>query len=313
MIGSHFGDSGVNNEPQHAPIPQQITDLEQVYFEHFDILVEAEKRLGWVTERLASISEHAYERIASEVQLSDFLFKDVGSYKDRVCFIADNLLSSPLAPFRSSQFDILAPEFRAVDNLYRYNHDTDREEFTRRARTACEACSPLKVWAALQSHHNPRAQNLQAAREHANVLGGQLLPHLYSRYGRYHQSESRPVEMKVVKGKVEICIHIYSEKDFNGRRRFNSGSMLRDFGKAVDFALRQTWPDKMLECGQRLFDLCGDYECDRRILVSRERINLGSGVEIVTGFQQFKLYLPQEIAAALNMFIAEYGEPPKDR
>lgn len=292
--------------------PQTVIELDRIFFEHFDLVAQVESNLIGLASKIRRATGNTYIRLKAEVELMDFIRKEAFSYRDWVKTIASRELSEPLAPFNADEIKVLEREFDQLLDVYRRSSDGDPVRLVVQARQACEACAPLKVWAELKRHHDPGAQNRAAAREQASALGRELLPDVYYPYG-WRRQQAASTEMKIVKGRVEVCLRVSSEADWAGKgRHLRDDSTLRTFGQAMNFALHQVEPDRTFVCGQRLLGLCQSYEMRRRELVSRERINLGDGVDIVVGFNNFKLYLPQEIAAALNVFVAEHGQPPKD-
>lgn len=294
------------NAPSH--VPQSILELDKIYFAHFDALHEAQVALDSIRNRLCGAMDYDHERIETDVELRDFLDEDIERYVRRVRSIAKEELSEPLAPFEADNIKILEAELRQVSEVHRQVYDRKPQDVVEAARAACAACSPVKVWQALKKHHDPAAQNRVAAMIHANALGRELAPHLY-RSGYGYRPEA-PKEMKIVKGRAEVCLWVHTEKRWSGRgRRFANDSTVRTFAKAMDFALQQGNPGSAFTCGRNLLALCNAYQASQRELISRERINLQDGVDIVAGFEQFKLYLPLDIASSLNLFIAEYGNP----
>lgn len=297
---------------EQSDVPAVVIELEEIFHEHFEAVVASAGVLGSISGRLSAVTGRQVESIKSEVRVFDFLHHDVGDYVRRVKAVAAVALSAPLSPFEANELEVLVEEIDKVEEAARHSYDLDAHAMARRARPLLARCSPLKVWRALKAHHDPAAQNRVAATQQANTLGRTLAPHLFSP-AYYRRGSQDPVEMKIVKGKVEVVLDVYTEKSWSSSKRtLSSSANVNDFAGGMDFALRQIHPDRAFVCGTRLMALCGDYRVNRRCVISRERIELGDGVHLVTGYQHFKLYLPQEVAAALNLFVAEYGTPSSE-
>lgn len=287
--------------------PSRIGELDALFFDHLETVISVSGQLEEIGRRMVEVTSDRYADIKSSVSLDDFLAHDVAKYQKQVRHIAAEELSTPLAPFKANSIEVLEKEFEKVNHIYRYSHETERRQLLKRAREACALVSPLRVWEALKAHHDPEAQNRVAAEEHARVLGYQLAPQIYAR-NSWNRSLS-PAEMKIVKGRVEIPISVYTDTGWGSKeRRWGDNRGLRDFGKAMNFALDQLEPEACHPCGTRLVALCDAYMMNQRPVVSRERIDLGGGADVIAGFKEFKLYLPQDIAGKLNLFLAQYGQ-----
>ena len=290
-------------------VPDSITKLDALFFEHFDAVVETVERFSAIASRINEICGERHERVHADISFSDFVNRDFEEYHRRVRYIACQEFSTPLAPFLAHEIHVLTDEIKAVSEAWRKSYDGDGRDAVKEIRMAMERCSPARLWASLAEHFNPDEQNRAAAQTHAAVLGRQLLPQRYAWYG-HQRAAGADQDIKIVKGRVEICIDVHTEQRWSGRgREMRNCGLLREFAKAMDFALAQTHGASRPQCGAELGILADAYQMDRKELVSRERIDLGDGCEVVAGFQKFKLYLPQEVAGTLNMFLAEYGKP----
>lgn len=293
-----------------SDVPAAVSELEAIFHEHFEATVALSDVLGSITDRINAVAGCQHVSIKSEVRVDDFLHYDVDRYVRWVKRIAAETLSAPLAPFKADEIEVLSEEMGDLKEIARHCYGGDDHTLARRARPLLAKCSPLSVWRALKVHHNPTVQNRAAAEKQANALGQVLAPHLFSLYD-WRRSKGA-VEMKIVKGKVEVILNVQTEKNWSGTERELISSVdLRNFACAMDFALRQIHQGRTFRCGTGLMELADDYGSHRRNVVSRERIDLGDGVHIVIGHQRFKLYLPQDIAASINLFVAEYGSPVK--
>lgn len=213
-------------------------------------------------------------------------------YTDRVVAYARKVFSSEGAPFKGNLDDYKKGLHRAVQRTYMNNG-----EYADRAHVLVSIYSPIAAWKEIAKQFDPDAQ-----RKAENIKAARVIR------GAFGMLRGDDTQMRVVKGRAEVSIQVWTEEGPKGRR-FGYQSSITDVGKS----LQQFAADAGLagaRFGTRFAELCQELGYGGgRPIISRERVDLGDGADVVLGYSAFKLYLPLEIAGMINMFLAEYPQP----
>lgn len=273
--------------------PESITILEQAFFEELDLRAEITEKVRALGAKIKSACSSGRDTGIDVEPTYDMLDR----YLERVEEVARVTFSTQLAPFnveRAWTRDVIS-EARDALHLDRYSGDRDPSQ-------ALRAASPKALWRAIAKNYDPAAQEKAQIRKDAEVLARKmgLLNRSYT--------ESGPRSFKIVKGLVEIPITVYTEKRWYERRVMEGDvRTLAEFGHALAGALARTGDGSAASVGHEFASTIQSYAWGHREVVSRERIPLGFSCELVTMFREFKLYVSQDIAARINLFIAESG------
>lgn len=217
-------------------------------------------------------------------------------YVRRVEEYACHALSVEGAPFTASLRDARARGHELFSASYYRSHRQDSEVRDQQHQEVIEFFSPISLWREIYKSFDPAAQRRAANMKHAESIR--------SYFGMHRQSNP---EMRIVKGRIEVVIRIWAAIKRDGARRLAYNSKLHELGTAMQQVMIDNGVDSGF--GYAFDNLCQDLkEFGNRNIVSRERVNLGDGVDVVLGYEAFKLYLPQEFANAMNMFLAEYPQ-----
>lgn len=272
-------------------VPPEITALESVYRAQIQLCGEINTRAAALRRQLSSITGMEYERVEIEACIDRGFFQ---KQIERVTTVAHARLSTPTAAYEPGDRSWLNAAWEAHQNWYRREGDDNLPP-----EAVLGAFSPLALWLKCVEHHDPQAIENRAAR-----LDARTIAFAFGMIG--HRAEKRDQQMKVVKGRVEIAIDVYTSRDFGGDRRLNSDALSR-LGAAMEAA--------QLRCGggHQVIGRClkglGDrLHYGREYVISRKRVDLGGGADIVHGHNAFKLYLPTPVAQELNMYVAEYRD-----
>ncbi len=273
-------------------IPAAILTLESIYREEMALRVSTEERFAQLESRLRA-GEHGWSA-----------FIDVGGrtgigintdvlqrYLDRVTEYAKKAFSVEGAPFTGTLNEYTGELHHTVNRAF-HRAGQGSEALAK----LLDAYSPIRAWHAISKQHNPAAQRHAASRKAARTIRGH--------FGMLRGDDAA---MRTVKGRVEVSISVYTTLSSRGQRVLPYGSQLPGLGEALQQAMVDSGSGA--EFGRHFTGLCNEVtEYKSRPIISRERVDLGDGVDVVMGFNAFKLYLPLEIAGLINMFLAEYPE-----
>lgn len=154
---------------------------------------------------------------------------------------------------------------------------------------------PSAVWQQILAEYPPERVQAEAAQRaaHALVKGLRL---------------ARQPPMREVKGKVEIVMPVYPESYCNEPRiSYGCREELLTLQAALESFAHHALDDAQARAIEQARPVVQDLTRHGRVLVSRERLHLGAGIEVVTYKEQFKFYFPQDIAAALNAYVSQHA------
>lgn len=274
--------------------PEPIAILEQAFFEELDLRSEITEKVRALSAKISSACSSGRGTGIDVEPTYDMLDR----YVERVEEIARVTFSTQLAPFNVKRewTSNLISEVRDALHYSRYSGGID-------PTPALRAASPKALWSVIAKHYDPAAQEKAQIRKDAEILASRM--GLLNR----HYTGGGPRSFKIVKGLVEIPITVYTEKDWSQKKRVMEGDAryLVEFGDALTGALARTGDGSAASVGEAYASTIRTYAWGHREVVSRERIPLGHSCELVTTFREFKLYVPQDIAARINLFIAKSG------
>ncbi|OGU23760.1 MAG: hypothetical protein A2580_17915 [Hydrogenophilales bacterium RIFOXYD1_FULL_62_11] len=278
-------------------MPPEVLELDALYFAEFTLHQETSRKVRELKGRLQCLPGMKYESLDLLNGVSDSadIRKLVDGYATRIGQVAEARLSLPHAPFNHEQFRVMSDTRERIQDYHQDTCDLEtREENEKALLDFITSMRPLTVWDEYVKHFNPENQLLLQARRHAAVVNN---------YFSTYRGDPQP--MKIVRGCVELIVNVYCQKRFHGGREYD-GSWMRALGPALDTAMEMTRDGGEVLCfGDQLESLGNQFQRGRAVN-SRERIDLGDGASVVVGFEAFKLYLPQAIAARANLFVAEH-------
>lgn len=263
-----------------------VLELDAIFMAELDLIHQTACAYADLGRRLYALPGLQYERFTVDAEISRELIR---RYIDRTKELAIRHLSCETAPFDPSTDDLFEDEWEAWAEQYR------RSQAHVCVRDLAKAFRPLNAWALIVAQHDHDALERAAARADARKIAGYF--GILRDYGRQNQ------EMKIVRGRVEVAIRVYVEKNYRGEAQMRSDS-LGDLGQAIAATLARA--DRSPAIGYNLTAL--GRQLRNEAVVSRKRVDLGEGADIVQGFENFKLHLPMEVATALNVAIAEHRE-----
>lgn len=279
----------------NSDIPGPIIALEAAYRAELALRLEVEQKVDRINAVMNGGGYSKFGRIdiagRQGIAMSSCRFTEYGR---RVEEYARHALSSDGAPFTASLDDVLVDGGDLYRRKYRDGNRCDDAGRAQEQSEVEEFFSPIVLWLELYKAFDPAAQRRAANKKCAHKIR--------SEFGMLH---GRAPEMKVVKGRVEVVIRVWTRINFNSTRQLSYDSRLHELGDAMQQALLESGVDATF--GHKFSNLCRQlHEHSNRVIVSRERVHLGDGVDVVLGYEAFKLYLPQEIANTVNMFLSEY-------
>lgn len=272
--------------------PAAIVALEKVYRSEIALRLELGARLRALKVEYEAI-DAGMGYVPIKINQGDSIdlgHRELRAYIKRVEAFATRELSRNGAPFTGNLRDYsenASDAFDAHDERVGNGEATDLQ-------SVLDLYSPLNCWRAVAAQFNPDAQ-----RQVANV---QAAHRIRDEFGLYFN----PGSMKLVGGRVELQTRVYLHQNYHKERTLNYGDNLQKLGQALDQACAHA--GLQVSFGSCLSSWC--CHLTSTPVVSRKRIDLGDGVDLVLGYEHFKFYLPQPIAAAINTFLAEH---PTDR
>jgi len=292
---SAVADAAAAGANVNSDIPGPIIALEAAYRAELALRLEVEQKVDRINAEMngGGFSKFGQIDIAGRqgIAMSSCNFT---AYGRRVEEYARHALSVEGAPFTGSLDDVLTDGGDLYRRNYRGSYRCDEEKNEQGQRELIEFFSPITLWREIYKAFDPDAQRRAANKKCAHKIR--------SEFGMLH---GRAPEMKVVKGRVEVVIRVWTRINFNSTRQLSYDSRLHELGDAMQQALLESGVDATF--GHKFSNLCRQlHEHSNRVIVSRERVHLGDGVDVVLGYEAFKLYLPQEIANTVNMFLSEY-------
>ncbi len=268
-----------------APTPEVI-ELDAIFCAELALIEQTAKAYSSLGRRLHALPCMEYERFTVDAELDRELLT---RYIARTKALAVHHLSCSTAPFDPSTHDLFEDEWEVWRSCY-CQRDTKVT-----LREAAMSFRPLKAWERIVAQFDPVALERAGARLDARTIAGSF--GILRDYGRQN------AQMKIVRGRVEIPIRVYVEKNYRGVAHMR-GDSLHELGKAIAATLARAELSPAI--GHGLISL-GRQLCHAPV-VSRQRVDLGDGADIVQGYEHFKLYLPTGVAEALNIAIAEHRD-----
>ncbi|MEC4339858.1 hypothetical protein VPH13_14120 [Stenotrophomonas pavanii] len=292
---SAVADAAAVGANANSDIPAPIIALEAAYRAEIALRMEVDQKVDRINAEMngGGFTKFGQIDIAGRhgIAMSSCNFT---AYGRRVEEYARHALSIEGAPFTASLDDVLVDGGDLYRRKYRGGNRCDDAVRAREQAEVVEFFSPIVLWREIHKAFDPEAQRRAANKECAHKIR--------SEFGMLH---GRAPEMKVVKGRVEVVIRVWTRINFNSTRQLSYDSRLHELGDAIQQALLESGVDATF--GHKFSNLCRQlHEHSNRVIVSRERVHLGDGVDVVLGYEAFKLYLPQEIANTVNMFLSEY-------
>lgn len=291
-------DGAASNAVQHitAGIPAPILALEEVYRSEIALRQKVLQTQGLLTIQMngAGYDDFGCIELSPKHDLDmdrDFYYR----YQQRVERFAKHELSSPGAPFTAS----LEHMKDQCYDLHRLTYSGDENKVAQVRKQLAELFSPITLWREIYKGFDPAAQRRAQSFKAAAIIR--------SCFG-ISQRNPAP-QMKLVKGRVEVAMRAWVRMNYRGQRELSTGSDLHQLGDA----LQQAMTDALIDVSfpATLSRICTAMrEHGSRPIQSRERIELGDNVAMVTTYETFKLYLPQQHASAINLFLAEF--PPQN-
>lgn len=280
-LEANVGATNVHASPA-VPYPDEILGLEQVFRAEVALRRELDERLVALSAEYDAIEKHMgyYPLRITKDGRAHLGYAELRDYIARVEAFARHSLSVDGAPFTGD-----LSEYREA-----VREAADRNDERQASSELIEMLSPLASWRAIAQQFNPESQrnaeNLKCAHEIRQELG------------LYGQANS----MKLVAGRVEMQIRIYPDVDYYKKRTLGYNCSLIPFSHSLAHACEHAGqPTRFARSFRRW---CQDLSSTP--IESRRRIDLGDGVVLVLGYEYFKLYFPQEMAAAINEFLAEF-------
>ena len=276
--------------PAQAPAaPWEIAELSEVYHAELAFRTKITQDLAALNARIGALPGRI-----SGIELTSSRYAighsrdTLGAWAERVESVAQRLLGTPNAPFLGSLRNYVASQNDVFLSFFRL----DTEEVSPELAAAFD---PVTLWAELSKQHDPNRQLQWANKAAAHKIRGE--------FGMRRGA----ARWKEVGGRVEVSIQVWSEVAHGGGRRLGYNSRVHELGDALQQAMAHS--DLVCSFGQRFASMCVDLgRYSGNNIVSRQRVDLGDGVDVVLGFSAFKLYLPKGIAGAVNLFLAEYPD-----
>lgn len=277
-----------------AAIPDSIQRLDVLFHRTIALLQSTDREVDAINAELQGIFSRSMRTIRFSCDAPSLIQKEVEYFESLVLAVAVKEFSLPGSPFDSSYSIPMADVRDAASSIYRKHEGAVRDQ---KLIDLFTGVSPVQMWHQVVKDHDPNAQVKLAAAQAARTI-------VYA-FGLHRNSGP----MKLVKGKAEIGISVRSEPKFGQTncRTLQSEGTLSNLASALDIFVDQAMPDHDLIFPLELKRKVNSYNYSTPI-ISRERTSLGDGVELVTGYEMFKLYVPQSIAAELNLFLAEHGQ-----
>lgn len=274
-------------------LPKSIIQLNVLFFENVELESKLERQVDDLNSKLEKAMGSTYERCGLKIS-SEGYHRIISDYQKRVEKVAREALSVPGGPFepdislRPSSYDLLP-----------YSAEAEQRE------QALQKLSPATYWRVVAATVDPSAQQEKAARDSAIVLGRFVGLLSGDRWGQGLTRNDDFVAPKTVKGALEFeLVGAYVHDEFGGRRRLSVSEHAVEVSDAIQYALDATGHDgdpvgTLLR--KALLHMSGrDW-----MFVPRERVEVGGGAWIVTFVKGSKLYLPQDVAQAINLFVSE--------
>lgn len=270
-------------------VPPAILALEAIYREEMALRLSAVARFTELETRLSEGGHGWGSHIDVGGRTGIGVSSDVlARFHERVTVYAQKTLSIEGAPFTKTLTDYTA-NLHHTTGRWLYREGQDSEGLAR----LLDAYSPIRAWEAICKLHDPEAQRTAACRKAAHTIRGY-----------FGMNRGDDAAMRTVKGRVEVSISAYTTPTREGRK-LPYGTRLPELGAALHQSMVDSGSGTQF--GERFIGLCKEItEYNGRPFESRERVDLGDGVDVVLGFNAFKLYLPMGIAGLINMFLAEF-------
>lgn len=296
-FASTVSDDAAAASSPNSDIPAPIIALEGAYRAELALRLDVDQKLERINAQMNGSGFSTFQKIDIAGRDGIAMTSDkFTAYVGRVEEYARHALSVDGAPFTASLLDVRVSGQQLVSRAYYPNRRLDDAVSEQRHQQVIEFFSPIALWREIYKSFDPAAQRRAANMKHAESIR--------SYFGMHRQSNP---EMRSVKGRVEVVIRIWTTIKRDGARRLSYNSKLHELGSAMQQVMIDNGVDAGF--GYAFDNLCQDLkEFGNRNIVSRERVNLGDGVDIVLGYEAFKLYLPQEFANAVNIFLAEYPQ-----
>lgn len=289
---STVADMTLTSDSSLQPTPYAITQLEKVFRAEIAFREEMGAKLQSLKADYAGIENDmgSHPIMINKLASIELSHRELRVYIKRVEAFASRALSLEGAPFKGSLSDYSIEASEAFDAFEQSIGNCEPADID----PLMDRYSPLACWRAIAAQFNPDAQKHAANRQAAHKIR--------DAFDMYFN----PPEMKLVSGRVELQARVYLHKDHRNERTLTHDDGLHQLGQALEQSCAHAGLD--IGFGRNLASWASHLY--RNPVVSRRRIDLGDGVYLVLGYEHFKFYFPQSIAAAINVFLAEY---PTDR
>ena len=287
--GTQLQPAAASTAPAAPSHPWEIVELSAVYRAELEFRTKITQDLAALNARIGALPGRI-----SGIELTSSRYAighsrdSLGAWAERVESVAQRLLGTPSAPFLGSLRNYVASQNDVFVAFFR----TDTDEVT---PALAAAFDPLTLWDELSKQHDPNRQLQWANKAAAHKIRGE--------FGMRRGA----APWKEVGGRVEVSIQVWTEVAHGAGRRLGYASRVHELGDALQQAMAHS--DLVCSFGERFASMCVDLgRYSGNDIVSRQRVDLGDGVDVVLGFNAFKLYLPKGIAGAVNLFLAEYPD-----
>ena len=274
------------------PTPPQIIALDALFQRALASMDHARQSKRTLDRELREVTGYPYDDLRWDPDGRDLVEREVRNVAGIVARMAADRLSLRGARVEIDLEDHLSSyreAERAIRERCRRDHEISVDQMMGEIEAIWRAFSPLVFWQKLAELHSPEAVAAQAFHRAARCLAETF------------EFARRP-QPRVVAGRVELEIAIRAERQRQGLSLRYESQRLHTLAEAFETFALACFPDQ-----DAALPRVGHTLARTTSVALRDRIPLGAGVDAVVFLTSIKLYLPRDVAAALNQFVTTHA------
>lgn len=268
---------------------EAIKALEICYGQTVALYGQVEREVAGINAAIAKVMNEKGQyvrRIKLSVDSKWEMHKEAGEMAGNVADLTRRTLSTEQAPC----------EITGDDLLYMHKQAKGIDHRGSEPEGYFEGIKPTELWELARKAHDP-AQAYQVAAQKA-------AEEIVSCFALARD----PGRIREVSGKTQLEMHWYLQKPFHSGAgmKLHYSSRAGSLAHALNAFAVHSAPEARAAF-EAMVGIMYEFS-QHRPIESRERFQLGAGVEMVTYNSALKLRLPKDLAGKLNVYVSEHAE-----
>lgn len=284
----------------NSPLPASITALDALYDRALAAIDAARFAKRDLNRELQELTRYEYDDLSWDPDKRDVIEDEVKNFAGIVARLAQQQLSTQGARLQIDLWDFLETyrdQERAIRDRRRNDYDVSVEVMMAEIEAVWRVFRPSGLWRDITGRYSPAVVAESAYQRAAHQL--------VQTFDLAYQPEPR-----VLKGRVELELSFPLQRTGQGVSLHFCSGKLHEFAEAFHTFALAMFPgrsDGLAGVGHAI------ARREHSTFTLRERMRLAADVELVVFATTLKLYLPSEIAAALNQFVTTHAPSAFER